>query len=267
MFVPGWWKSEHGIIGDHPASILTIAFQAIENYYLTHAGRLPTQGEMSNIIEFVSKGTLVAACGHPNFSFAVNNNDEDVPRVNDIGNQGALSKYASPEEGKIVNVNPKTGENYSLNDLNESNTVDDLKGVVNYILDKDNLNFDNVKFWEFIELYRQMAFLNKYESYKRMRSQFNEILSKKYAEIKEIYKNKLSKLNDSKIDLNIFIDNLPLLGEHIYDYINNNNFELDDLINEIKLTLNKIGYEDKYNFIISEYCDHERILLNEQQNF
>jgi hypothetical protein len=110
----GWWKSEHGVCGDGPADIMDAAFRKVEGEYLRKAGRLPTQGEMADLIEFCSCGTLVPKCGaamHP-FSKATVG-DKDTPRAEARGRQG-ICGYGSKDlpPGSMINVDPATGTHY-----------------------------------------------------------------------------------------------------------------------------------------------------------
>ncbi len=38
----GWWKCEHGIIGDEPADAMDACLRKIEAIYRRRAGRIPT---------------------------------------------------------------------------------------------------------------------------------------------------------------------------------------------------------------------------------
>ena len=59
----GWWKSEHGLIGDSPADVLDDAFAKIEKVYRKQSGRPPLHGEIADLIEFCSCGTFKVSCG------------------------------------------------------------------------------------------------------------------------------------------------------------------------------------------------------------
>ena len=80
----GWWQTEHGTIGDTPADTLDEALQQIETDYMTAHGRLPTQGEMADLIQFCSCQTLIPACGKADFPFNKETiANDNVPRVGD----------------------------------------------------------------------------------------------------------------------------------------------------------------------------------------
>jgi hypothetical protein len=116
----GWWRSENGILGDTVADILGKALNAIEDTYLREAGRLPTQGEIANLVEFCTCGALRPACGDPKFAYSkVSLGEDDVPRAADCGNQGVMgpASMGALKKGQMANVNPGTGENYSKKDL------------------------------------------------------------------------------------------------------------------------------------------------------
>lgn len=112
----GWWKSEHGAIGDWPSDIMAKAFNLLEDVYMRECGRLPTQGEIADLIEFCSMGVLKPQCGDPNYSFT-DLNDDKTPRAVERGLQGALRE--APPKGKLANIDPATGEHYSLNDIDQ----------------------------------------------------------------------------------------------------------------------------------------------------
>jgi hypothetical protein len=115
----GWWRSENGSIGDWPADIMDKALKDIEDVYLHQCGRLPTQGEIANLIEFCSCGTLKPACGDPRYPFTkASLADDETPRASPRGNQG-ISGPASMDvvkAGQMVNVDPTTGECFSVKD-------------------------------------------------------------------------------------------------------------------------------------------------------
>lgn len=112
----GWWKSERGMLGDGPADVMGNAIVKIENEYLEQAGRLPTQGELADLVEFCSNGCLRAQCGKDDFPFTkATAADKDTPRANDCGYQGALgpaSMESTAAFGGMANIDPATGHHY-----------------------------------------------------------------------------------------------------------------------------------------------------------
>lgn len=110
----GWWRSEHGAIGDWPADIISKAFFLIENVYMQECGRLPTQGEIADLIEFCSMGVLKPQCGDPNYPFT-DLNDDKTPRAVERGLQGVFSNKPLP--GTLANIDPSTGNNYLYKDM------------------------------------------------------------------------------------------------------------------------------------------------------
>lgn len=118
----GWWRSENGLIGDWPADIMVKALKDIEVVYLHQCGRLPTQGEIANLIEFCSTGTLKSTCGDPKYPFTTASlADEETPRASPRGNQG-ISGPASTnalKTGQMINVDPTTGEYFSVTDADK----------------------------------------------------------------------------------------------------------------------------------------------------
>lgn len=110
----GWWKTQHGTIGDGPADIMDAALKKIESEYLEQVGRLPTQGELANLIEFTTCGCLSPACGDPAHPFTkATLGDDDTPRAKPRGEQGAAGPCSinGLEPGKLANVDPTTMEN------------------------------------------------------------------------------------------------------------------------------------------------------------
>lgn len=106
-----WWKCEHGSIGDGPADVMDRALREIENEYLEHAGRPPSQGELGNLIEFCTTGCLRPVCGDPRWPFSKStSSDADTPRAASRGDQGAMRCETPP--GKLANIDPGTGEHY-----------------------------------------------------------------------------------------------------------------------------------------------------------
>ncbi len=114
----GWWKTEHGVVGDWPADILDAAIKRIEQVYLQESGRLPTQGELANLIEFCTCGCLRPACGDPAHPFSKASAHRDTtPRAAPRGDQGATGRGSTPPPGKIANVDPTTGDYYDRKDV------------------------------------------------------------------------------------------------------------------------------------------------------
>lgn len=109
----GWWRSQNGVIGDRPADIMDHALKAIEQAYLREAGRLPTQGEVADLIQFCSCGVFDVACGDPKFNFSKRDlANDNVPRRRERGGQGAMGPANKPKPGEMGNVDPKTGDHY-----------------------------------------------------------------------------------------------------------------------------------------------------------
>lgn len=105
----GWWRSEHGSIGDSVADIMDAALRRVYDCYLAEAGRPPLQGEMADLVEFCTGGQLVPECGNVKAPFAARP-DRDTPRARPNGRQGVFGD-ASVEAGPgLRNVNPATGE-------------------------------------------------------------------------------------------------------------------------------------------------------------
>jgi len=116
----GWWKSQHGVIGDSPADIMGNAMQAIEQAYLREANRLPTQGEIADLLQFCSCGVFDVACGDPKFEFSRQTRaDASTPRLRKPGAQGASGKANAPRAGEMGNVDPVNGEHYKAKDGNK----------------------------------------------------------------------------------------------------------------------------------------------------
>lgn len=129
----GWWKTQHGTIGDAPADHLEEAFANIESQYLRDVGRLPTQGEMVDLIAFCTCGCLVSKCGDPNFAWTkATAHEDDTPRAEPRGSRGASGTCAAPPEGQLINIDPATGEHFnppSVDTLGEeADPADDWKG-------------------------------------------------------------------------------------------------------------------------------------------
>jgi len=114
----GWWRSSHGIIGDWPADILDKALREIEAVYQTECKRKPTQGEIANLVEFCSCGTLRPECGDPKREFSTETLDDDAtPRAVKRGDQGAFGDAAQSGPGMLANVDPATGNHYEQSEM------------------------------------------------------------------------------------------------------------------------------------------------------
>lgn len=109
----GWWRSEHGVIGDHPADIMDHALRQIVRVYQEKRGKEPSQGELSDLIEFCTGGSLVSACGRDDEPWSKElYGREDYPRAGRKGGQGILGPHAACGPGEMVNVDPKTGDHF-----------------------------------------------------------------------------------------------------------------------------------------------------------
>jgi len=116
----GWWRSQNGVIGDRPADIMDGAMKAIEQSYLREAGRLPTQGEIADLVQFCSCGVFEVACGDPKYDFSKQNlHLDDTPRRCRRGAQGASGVANQPKPGEMGNVDPKSGDHYEAGELRE----------------------------------------------------------------------------------------------------------------------------------------------------
>ena len=105
-----WWRSEHGTIGDSVAGVLDGALERIEDIYLREAGRQPSQGELADLIEFCTTGMLVPTCGNPAAPYSKSLKDDDeAPRVQPRGRQGALWDASAPPDERMADVDPATG--------------------------------------------------------------------------------------------------------------------------------------------------------------
>lgn len=113
----GWWKSEHGILGDHVADILDMAWDAIVEVYQQKANRNPTQGELANLVEFTTGGVLCPLVGKADEPWDGVNGDETYPRAMERGRQGIHGPFAECREGELVNVDPMTGDHYELGEM------------------------------------------------------------------------------------------------------------------------------------------------------
>ena len=106
----GWWITDNGTIGDGPADLCDRFLEDIETLYLRETGRLPSQGEIADLVEFCSNGVLRVACGdagHP-FSMATIH-DDGTPRAAERGAKGARGDAAKPPPGRMANIDPTTG--------------------------------------------------------------------------------------------------------------------------------------------------------------
>jgi hypothetical protein len=116
----GWWKSQNGVIGDQPADIMGGAMKAIEQTYMREAGRLPTQGELADLIQFCSCGIFDVACGDVKYEFSRQNLGLDsTPRRCRRGAQGASGVANQPKPGEMGNVDPRSGDHYEAGELME----------------------------------------------------------------------------------------------------------------------------------------------------
>ena len=107
----GWWKSQHGLIGDRAADALDDALGEIVDSYREEAERLPTQGELADLVEFCTSQALVPQCGAEDHPWSIEGRDVDaMPHAASAGRQGCF--FATPPPGKLANVDPKTGEHY-----------------------------------------------------------------------------------------------------------------------------------------------------------
>lgn len=59
----GYWRSLRGTIGDGPADLLGVALTKIAQIYLHDTGRRITQGELADLVEFVTCGQVVSKAG------------------------------------------------------------------------------------------------------------------------------------------------------------------------------------------------------------
>ena len=124
----GWWASEHGIIGDEPADILDATLDQIEAAYERSCQRPPTQGELADLIEFCTAGTLVPRCGDVEHPFRKECcHEDDTPRVEDCGRQGVFGVGFVP--GKLANVDPSSGRHYDQSEPPEitSHKITDIR--------------------------------------------------------------------------------------------------------------------------------------------
>lgn len=95
----GWWKTDSGVIGDGAADLGDKFLDKVEKLYLREMERLPTQGEIADIIEFCCCGILKAACGDAKYPFSTETiHDDDTPRVAERGEKGCMSDAALGDE-------------------------------------------------------------------------------------------------------------------------------------------------------------------------
>lgn len=107
----GWWSTGDGMIGDGPADLADKFLEDIEALYLREAGRLPTQGEIADTIEFSTGGILKVAAGASDHPFSMETvHDDSTPRAAARGEKGAFADAADPPSGGLMNVDPTTGE-------------------------------------------------------------------------------------------------------------------------------------------------------------
>jgi len=107
----GWWKTSNGVIGDPSADLGDAFLEKIEKLYLEEMGRLPTQGEIADTIEFCSGGILKVECGDAKHPFSAETiHDDDTPTASACGEKGCLGDGAAPPDGHLANVDPNTGE-------------------------------------------------------------------------------------------------------------------------------------------------------------
>lgn len=107
----GWWKSPRGTIGDSAADVIDCALHKLVDVYLLEVGRLPTQGEVADVISFCSSGQLAIRCGDDAYTFDILGCDA-VPCAEERGLRGALGPGARPPRGKLANIDPCTGTHY-----------------------------------------------------------------------------------------------------------------------------------------------------------
>ncbi len=107
----GWWRTRNGVIGDGPADILAKFLDDVEGEYMKEVGRLPTQGEIADLIEFGSAGVFSVKCGNTEHPWThATSHDDDTPRHGKCGEHGSLGACAGPPKGHLANVDPSTGE-------------------------------------------------------------------------------------------------------------------------------------------------------------
>ncbi len=109
----GWWKTRNGTIGDPVADVVDRMFREVEDVYLKEVGRLPTQGEIGDVVEFCSSGVFKVECGDSNYVWTTfTSHDDDTPRAAKRGDQGAFGESATPPKGCLANVDPTTGQHW-----------------------------------------------------------------------------------------------------------------------------------------------------------
>ena len=85
----GWWQSEHGMCGDGPADLCGHFLRDLEKEFIKEVGRLPTQGEVADLIEFCTCGVLRPLFGDANSPLCYDTCHEDgTPRASEAGRQG-----------------------------------------------------------------------------------------------------------------------------------------------------------------------------------
>lgn len=104
----GWWKSENGVIGDSVADIMVKALRRVVDEYKRTGNRMPTQGEMADLIEFCSRGILVPQVDNP--AYVYDPDDDNSPRAQPCGRQGVFGDASAVGGPGLRNVNPATGE-------------------------------------------------------------------------------------------------------------------------------------------------------------
>ena len=63
----GWWKSEHGNIGDEPADAMDALIRTVSDIYRKEDLTL-TQGQFADLVEFCTGGKLRCVCRDPHGS-------------------------------------------------------------------------------------------------------------------------------------------------------------------------------------------------------
>lgn len=114
----GWWNSEHGMIGDLAADFANEFYRHVQQSYQEMTGRLPTQGEVADLIEFASCGVFKVQTGKVDHPFDLDTvHDPQTPKATKPGQQGALGEFANCRPGEMVNVDPKTGDHYEKGEV------------------------------------------------------------------------------------------------------------------------------------------------------
>ena len=87
----GYWRSEHGVIGDGPADALDAALNKIVSEFYNEYERAPSQGELADLIEFCTGGQLSPQCGDPKHPYIRHTFAGDfTPRAKEHGRQGVF---------------------------------------------------------------------------------------------------------------------------------------------------------------------------------